>query len=269
MSFRLLALLSFILVSVVGCQLKSAPTKPAAPPAKNNPGTGRTDVLIYGGSGSWGDEIESLKEILAAHGKTYAEYDDKDFNEATDDDLDKFTLVIFPGGDSDDVNNNLTYETRERVRRAVIERGLNYFGLCSGAWLVVSPGPLANGNTYGFQFVTGPWLKQSPFHTMKLQYAVTNAIFPDGRRRKLLWFGGPITPDIPGGVIAKYGDGNPAITQLKAGKGFVILSGLHPTATKKILTKISLFEKEAIDPDLGWQLLSAGLTGSPLAAFSE
>lgn len=262
---RRILFLSFILV-FAGCQLRSAPDKSARPP-KDKPGVGRTDVLIYGGSGSWGDEIDSLKDILAANGKTYAEYDDKQFNEATDADLDRYTLVIFPGGDSNDVSKNLTRETRERVRRAVVERGLNYFGLCSGAWLVVSPE--IKENPYGFQFVTGPWLKQTPFHAMKLEYAVTNAIFPNGSRRKLLWFGGPITPDIPGGVIAKYADGNPAITQMKAGKGFVILSGLHPTATKKILAKINLYEKEAIDPALSWELLQAGLTGKPVTAFSE
>lgn len=259
--------LSLILMSVVGCGLKSPP-KPSGP-AKNKPGVGHTDVLIYGGLGSWGDEIESLKELLAAHGKTYAEYDDKQFNDATDADFDKFSLVIFPGGDSNDVNRNLTMETRDRIRRAVLERGLNYFGLCSGAWLVVSPQNRLKENVYGFQFVTGPWLKQTPLFEMKLEYAVTNAIFPNGSRRKLLWFGGPITPNIPGGVIAKYGDGTPAITQMRAGKGFVILSGLHPTANKKILSKISLYEKEAIDPELGWRLLEAGITGKPLPAFSE
>jgi hypothetical protein len=82
-----------------------------------------------------------------------------------------------------------------------------------------------------------------------------------------LWFGGPITPDLPGGVIARYPDGNPAISQMKIGKGFAILSGFHPTANKKILGALGLFEKEAIAPELGWTMIDAAIRGEPMAAF--
>jgi hypothetical protein len=164
-----LALFLISLTVLIGCQLHKAPAPPPAPVPFDNPGEEHTDVLIYGGEGSWGDEIDSLKQILFAHGKTYVEYDDEQFNEAEDDELEMFSLIIFPGGDSDKVTANLTPMARERIRKAVVDQGLNYLGFCAGAWLVVSPDPKPGEDRYGFQLVNGPWLKQTPFFEQGLE----------------------------------------------------------------------------------------------------
>lgn len=256
------------LVLAAGCTLRSPASAPAVAPV-DNPGVGHTDVLIYSGAGSWGDEIDSFKEILFAHGKTYQEADDDDLNNFDGDDLKTYSMVLFVGGDSDRITAKLKPETRALLRDAVQKDGLNYLGFCAGAWLVISPEPKLGEDVYGFHLIDGPWLKQTSFNQQGLEFAVANTLFPDGNHRRLLWFGGPITPDIPGGVIAKYPDGNPAITQMRAGKGFVIISGLHPAANKKILSKISLFDKEVIAPELGWQLLEAAIAGAPIKAFAE
>jgi glutamine amidotransferase-like uncharacterized protein len=263
------ALLLVSLVMSVSCHLHSPPASSALNVPDDNPGTDHTDVLLYTGEGSWGDEIDSLKQILFAHGKTYEEMDDGDFNALDADDLKMYSMVLFAGGDSDKVSAQLNPEIRSLLRKAVKEKGLNYLGFCAGAWLVVSPEPKPEEEDYGFHLIDGPWLDQTSFYNQGRKSAIANALFPDGRRRNLLWFGGPVTPDVPGGVIAKYPDGKPAITQLQAGKGFVIISGLHPAANKKILSKIHLFTKAPIAPDLGWTMLDAAIRGKPMAAFSE
>ncbi len=97
-------------------------------------------------------------------------------------------------------------------------------------------------------------------------FALDEAQFADGTRRKLLWYGGPVTPEIPGGVIARYSDGSPAISQMQSGKGFVIISGLHPAATKSILDWLGIRDQEAIAPEFAWELLRAVIQGKALSA---
>ena len=266
---RGLAIISLLTATLCGCNLRSPPPPVSAPVPVQNPGKERTDVLIYGGVGAWGEEIESIKNILIAHGKTYVEYDDFTFNELTETKFEQFSLVIFAGGNSDRTSQKLKPETKRNLQNAVINRGVNYLGFCSGAWLAVSPEPRDAGEHYGFQFLTGPWLEHTPYDQQNLHYSVVQASFPDGVTRKLLWFGGPITPDIPGGVVARYPDGRPAISQIKSGKGFVIISGLHPAATKPILKSLSVYEREAIAPELAWSMIDAGLSAKPMAAFLE
>ena len=64
--------------------------------------------------------------------------------------------------------------------------------------------------------------------------AITRELSADVMSRDLLWYGGPVTPDVLGGVIAKYPDGNPAIIQIWSGNGFMTLSGVHPAAPQSI-----------------------------------
>lgn len=252
----------FLAIFLSACGLKSPPPSTKLAP-DNNPGEDRTEVLIYSGEGSWGDEVDSLAEILYSHHITYMEWDEDDLNHATDEDISKFSLILFPGGDSDLVTKYLKLETRDRIRKAVREDGVNYLGFCAGAWAVVSP----EKDAYGFRLLEGPYLKRTPYYKKGLEFSIAKAEFPDGSHRDLLWFGGPVTPDIPGGVIAKYPDGSPAISEMFAGKGFVIISGLHPAVNKLILNKIELYNKEAIDPKYAWKLLNAALNAKPLPAF--
>lgn len=259
-------LCNIILVAIflTACQLQSPPAKVKTAP-DNNPGTDHTDVLIYSGEGSWGDEVDSLAEILYAHGRTYVEWDEDQLNKASEEDIKKFSLILFPGGDSDLVTKYLSLETRNRIRKAVREEGLNYLGFCAGAWAVISP----EKDAYGFRLLEGDYLQQTPYFKKGLEFSLAKAEFPDGRRRDLLWFGGPITPDIPGGVVARYPDGKPAISQMYAGRGFVVISGLHPAANKIILNKIELYNKEAIAPTYAWKLIDAALNVKPLPTFVD
>jgi hypothetical protein len=260
----MLRLWNIIIVAILlgACTLQSPPPKTKSAPDQNA-GADRTDVLIYSGEGSWGDEVDSLAEILYEHNVTYVEWDEDDLNDASEKSLRQFSLILFPGGDSDLVTKYLKPETRDRIRKAVREEGTNYLGFCAGAWAVVSP----EKDNYGFRLVEGPYLQRTPYYKKGLEFSIANAEFPDGTRRDLLWFGGPVTPDIPGGVIAKYPDGTPAISEMYAGKGFIIISGLHPAVNKLILNKIELYNKQAIDPKYAWKLMNAALHSQPLPAF--
>lgn len=232
-------------------------------------GTDQTDVLIYSGPGSWKEEIKSLKEILYQNGATYEDLKPNQFNEMSIEDFLKYKVILFAGGDAPTVRNALKPETRARIREAVQKYGMNYLGFCAGAWLAVAPAPTAVGEdvVYGIGVVDGPLLKESFLTQSRNSNALDRASFPGGTQRNLLWYGGPTTPELPGGVLARYSDGSPAISQIRSGSGLVIISGLHPAATKPILSWLGLYDKEAVAPEYAWTLLQAVIENQTLPAF--
>jgi len=184
------------------------------------------------------------------------------------DELSKYALMIFPGGDAPTITKSLTADTHAKLREAVQKRGVDYLGFCAGAWLAISPAPQPGEDVfYGIGVVAGPIQQQNYLYKEGREFAIAKASFPDGTHRDLLWYGGPITPDIPGGVLAKYPDGTPAITQINSGEGLVIVAGLHPTANLAILNVLGLSDPEAIAPDYAWKLIAAGIHHTPLPAF--
>ena len=234
----------------------------------SSPGDDHTEVLIYGGPGSWASEVESLKVILYNHGASYQEVSPAQLNSMSLDELTQSNLIIFPGGDAPTVTLNLSAETHAKLREAVQQRGMSYLGFCAGAWLAVAPAPLPHQDvSYGLGIVDGPVLEPNYLSKEGRHFALSKASFPDGTQRDLLWYGGPITPNVAGGVIAKYPDGSPAISQIWSGKGLVMVSGLHPTATQAILEVLGLINRDAIAPDFAWKMLDGVIHRKPLAAF--
>jgi hypothetical protein len=47
----------------------------------------------------------------------------------------------------------------------------------------------------------------------------------------------------------------------------VIISGLHPAANKSILSRVHLFDPEAIAPDFAWELLDGAIHHRHLPTF--
>lgn len=263
--------ISMILISLfffTACVRPSAPTPDAAPDSYQSASASKTDFLIYEGPGSWRAELRSLKNILYSNGATYETLSPDKINRLSRKDFEKYNAIMFVGGNARTVRKNLSKDTRALIREAVQMQGLNYLGFCAGAWLAVAPEPSLNEDVVaGIGVVSGPLLNITSLEKQGLHYSLDKSIFPDGSRKNLLWYGGPITPDIPGGVIAKYSDGTPAISQIRSGRGMVIISGLHPAATRSILRSINLEDREAIDPVFTWDLLKATINGTSLPAF--
>lgn len=264
-----------LLLLFVGCAKPMDPPKlPVAAQAAGASvpdtwaGQGRSDVVIFGGVTAWKAEVDSIKAILYKHGATYEEIDSERLNAFTLDDFARYKLLIFPGGYAPTMVDFMTLATRERIRSAVQLGGLNYLGFCAGAWIAVGPAP-APGQplAYGLGVANGAYLDKNFLGKKGLDHAIDRARFADGSRRNLLWYGGPVTPSLPGGVVARYSDGAPAVSQMRSGQGFVIVSGLHPAATMPMLEFLGLNDKEAIAPDFAWMLLKAGIQGKPMPAF--
>ena len=199
---------------------------------------------------------------------SYEEVDSKGLDEMPLDQLTSFGALVVPGGYAPTITASLSAQTHAKLREAVQVRGMSYLGFCAGAWLAVAPAPAAGQDVaYGVGLVDGPVLQENYLEKQGLEFKIVQAEFPGGAKRDLLWYGGPITPEAPGGVVARYPDGTAAITQVHSGQGFVTLSGLHPTATPAILGVLGLSDPDAVAPDLSWQLLDSTLRQSPLPTY--
>ena len=93
--------------------------------------------------------------------------------------------------------------------------------------------------------------------------AMVDVKFADGSVRNLVWWGGPITPEWPGGVIARYETGDPAISQTWSGKGFVVVSSPHPEAPQGWRSTAGT-DSDGLDDDVAIQLIRAALDQKPL-----
>jgi glutamine amidotransferase-like uncharacterized protein len=249
-------------------------TNTGDPSALNEPranSAGRTwkiDALLFAGSGTWGTEVTNLKNILNAHGASYQVVTSAQLNAMSVDDLAQFGLLIFPGGSGGTEAGSLSSQAHANLREAVQSRGVNYIGFCAGSFIAQAPAPAPGQDvSYGLGIVNGPVLDYYYLENQGTDIAMTLLTFAGGATQDILWYGGPVTPNISGGVIAKYPDGNPAITELWSGNGFVILSGVHPTADQATLTAMGVSSSDGTHQDTAWNLIYSALHQQALPAI--
>lgn len=248
-----------------------APAPAPAPTATTSPATPRafkTDALLFNGQGTWSTEVSSLMNIMHEHGMTYKAVGSAELDGMSVDEIAEYGMLIIPGGSGGTIAGSVSADTHARLREAVQKRGVGYIGFCAGAFVAAAPAPAPGRDvSYGFGVVDGPVMDYYYLENQGTSMAMTMATFADGSKRDLLWYGGPVTPNTPGGVIAKYPNGDPAITQIWSGKGFVIVSGPHPAAPRSVSSSSGLKDSDGEDFDLTWTLLSAVLQQKPLQAF--
>jgi len=229
-----------------------------------------TDILIYAGDYAAYDDPEAIAQIVASHGATYRLVTSAELNAMTLDELAGFGAIAWPGGYAGYQSESLTGETRQRIRQAVRERGVGFVGFCAGTFIAVTPeGKDGQAPDYGFSLIgSGDLLPYYYLEDEGTDTAMVQGKFADGTTRDLVWWGGPVVPAFPGGVIARYAapghESEPMISQTWAGNGFVVLSGPHPEAPQSWRDKLGLEDSDGLDWDLAWKLIDAARTHVPL-----
>ncbi|MCM2321853.1 MAG: hypothetical protein NDJ90_01180 [Oligoflexia bacterium] len=227
-------------------------------------------ALIFAGEGTNLSNADALTELAQSHFLAYRFVTSSELDAMSTEELKQYRLLVWPGGESSEMNDSLREETRTRVRDAVRESGLGYVGFCAGAWLAVGPpAPFGHPPYWGFGIVPAPFLEEydpngeapNPIG------AIVKIFFPGGKSRHLVWWGGPFFTEFPAGVLARYPDGTAAITQVEAGAGFVTLSGLHPEAPQSWRDGERLHDPDGLDLDLAWRLIESTVKRERLAAF--
>ena len=226
------------------------------------------DALVFAGTDTWEVEVMTIREILTDHGAGSRQVTSAELNEMSLDQIAEYRMLIVPGGNAITMTSSLTAETHARLRAAVQERGMSYLGFCAGAWMAIAPAPEPGKDVvYGLGVVDGPIQEKTSMEEQGHHIRMNRAALGDGSYRHLLWYGGPITPDQGGSVVAKYADGKPAITQIRSGNGFVTVSGLHPAVPDFVKVQLSMEDDDGSDYELAWKILESGLYQKPLPAF--
>jgi glutamine amidotransferase-like uncharacterized protein len=187
-----------------------------------SPAKGDGDILLFQGTGTSRNDVTAIGALLRESGLAFSTADTAQMNAMKAEDLRRYRLLIMPGGNFEDMGNALTLEAAANMAAAV-RGGLNYLGICAGAFIA--------GNTpyNGLNLTDG---RQFHFYTLESQGFRKSAVWitaSDGSRSEQYWEDGPELSGW-GEPIARYPDGTPSAVQGKAGEGWVVLIGTHPEA---------------------------------------
>lgn len=179
-------------------------------------------ILLFAGHGTSPNDVVAIERILADRQLVYATATSRQLDDLSETQLRAFRLLIVPGGNFVEIGNGLDAATSARLRGAV-GGGLNYLGICAGAFFAGhSPYnglDLTSGVRFPFYSAEGRGVRKS---------AVAISI-PDGPIVEHYWEDGPELRGW-GEVVARYPDGTAAVVQGTFGGGWVVLSGTHPEA---------------------------------------
>jgi glutamine amidotransferase-like uncharacterized protein len=189
-----------------------------APPAPRNP----PPILLFTGSGTSAGDVAAVKAILKDQHLEYSTVNSRQLNGMNESQLMAYRLMVVPGGNFIDISESLTPSTTANIHNAV-QAGLNYLGICAGAFLAAHASynslNLTSGVRFGFYSAERRGIRKAAVVIAGVSTPPIEHYWEDG-------------PELTGWgtVVGKYPDGTPAIVEGPSGKGWVILTGVHPEA---------------------------------------
>ena len=217
------------------------------------------DILLFNGNGVSRNGVAALEALLEANGFRYDTIDSPRLDALPDGRLREYRLFIVPGGNFEVLGQGLKRETVARVRAAVRD-GLNYHGICAGAFFAGNS-PFNGLNLTGVQF---------HFYAISSD-GIRKAVVPiktaDGHTYDQYWEDGPQLSGW-GDVVASYPDGTPAVVQGHLGVGWVVLSGVHAEAPEGWRESMRFRTSAEIDNAFAVTLIRAALERTALTQFS-
>jgi hypothetical protein len=168
-------------------------------------------------------------------------------------------LLIVPGGNFEDIGNGLTATTTSNIRKAV-RGGLNYLGMCAGAFFA------GNSPYNGLNLTEGVGFKFYALENRNIRKAAVRIEIAGSATFDHYWEDGPQLTGW-GDVVAKYPDGTPAIVQGTTGDGWVVLSGIYPEAPDSWRRGLTFSTPAQVDNAYAATLIGAALHRMPLAHY--
>jgi glutamine amidotransferase-like uncharacterized protein len=221
--------------------------------------TGSEPILLFEGTGASRGSVSALRAILEANHLTYATVTSAELERLDEAALQRHQLLIVPGGNFVDMGEGISRGAGLRIRDAV-HHGMNYLGVCAGAFL-------AGDSPYnGIDLTTGV---RFPFYSLEakgIRKAAVSITSADGTTLEHYWEDGPQMTGW-GEVVARYPDGTPAIAQGAVGSGWVVLTGVHPEATEKWRHGMNFTTPASVDNEYAAQLIRAALERKRLPHF--
>jgi glutamine amidotransferase-like uncharacterized protein len=255
------ALLVLLSIAFTACEKGSMAAKgvdasPSSPVGLGGP----APILLFTGTGTSPNDVAAVATMLNSNHLNYSTANSFQLNRMSESQIRGFRLLIVPGGNFIDMGKSLTAGTAENIRRAV-QNGTNYLGVCAGAFLAGDSAyynglNLTSGVRFGFYSAENQGIR-------KAAVAIASAGAPTLDQ---YWEDGPQFTGW-GAVVAKYPDGTPAIVQGTFGRGWVILSGVHPEAPENWRRGMAFGTPTRDDNAYAGMLIQAALNRSALAHY--
>jgi len=248
-----------ILLTLASFSLVAAASTSSSIIAGPSPGNDRPAILLFVGRGTSPGDVAALKQILNRNHLDFAAADSNQFNDLTESQFAAYRLLIIPGGNFEEIGKGLSATTTANIRKAV-RGGLNYLGICAGAFFAGNSPYNGLNLTEGVRF---------PFYALEnrnIRKAAVAIQVAGSATFDHYWEDGPELTGW-GDPIAKYPDGTPAIAQGTVGRGWVVLSGVHPEAPDSWRKGLTFSTPAQIDNAYAATLIGAALNRRPLAHY--
>jgi len=213
-------------------------------------------ILLFNGSGTSPVDVAAIEDVLKSHGLDYSTAGSWGMNSMSAAQVREYRLLIFPGGNFIKIGNGLSASATANLRDAV-QHGVNYLGICAGAFLAGDSPYNGLNLTAGVQF---------PFYSAEAQGVRKAAVAisaPGAPALDQYWEDGPQLSGW-GSVVGRYPDGTPAIVEGAVGSGWVVLSGVHPEAPENWRGGMVFRTPASVDHDYAATLIRAALNREPL-----
>ena len=261
-SFGLLALISCMLLAFTACGTPGSTL--GTPAAKSNAvplnSSKSPSILLFVGKGTSSSDVSAVEAILSDNNLSYATATSSQLNGMSQSTLETYKLLIVPGGNSITIGNNLHSATTTNIHNAVINGGLHYLGICAGGFF----GGYSIYN--GLNLTNGVWFNFYADYNKGIHKEAVEVSSPNASPLDQYWQDGPQFTGW-GSIVGKYPDGTPAIVEGTSGKGWVMLSGVHPEAPASWRTGMTFTTSVATDNAYAGTLINAALNGTSLAHY--
>jgi len=249
---RLLFCLVLFVLNLAGCD----PPGDSAGPLSS----GRVPpVLLFNGTGTSPNDVVAIETLLGKSRISYSTANSAQLNAMSAARLRSYQLIIIPGGDFTRIGSGLRKETSAKLRDAV-QHGVNYLGICGGAFFAGRSPYNGLNLTSGVQF---------GFYSAEARGVRKTAVLISGAKAPALdqyWEDGPQLSGW-GAVVGRYPDGTPAVVQGQSGEGWIILTGVHPEAPESWRGGMDFTTPASVDHAYAVTLIGAALERRRLPHF--
>jgi glutamine amidotransferase-like uncharacterized protein len=208
-------------------------------------------ILLFNGSGTSPNDVTAIEKILVENDFRYTTVNSRQLNEMNQSQLRTYRLLIVPGGNFEQIGNGLTPSSTVNVRNAV-RHGLNYFGICAGAFFA------GNSPYNGPNLTSGVRFTFYALEDQGVRKAAVEITIAGSSAQTHYWEDGPQLSGW-GNVVAKYPDRTPAIVEGNTGDGWVVLSGIHPEAPESWRRGLTLTTPASVNNAYAATLISTAL----------
>jgi hypothetical protein len=235
-----------VLIAFTGCEGRNVPV-------------GKAQILLFNGTGTSPNDVTAFETILKSRRADYVKVNSAQLNSMSQSQMQEFSLFIVPGGNFIKIGNGLSHAAASNIRSAV-QNGLNYLGVCAGAFLAGS------SPSNGFNLTSGVKFGFYSAEERGIRKAAVPIAVPGYPTLEHYWEDGPQLAGW-GTVVGKYPDGTPAIVQGTCGSGWVILSGVHPEAPANWRRGMNFTTLASTDNAYAWNLIQAALNREMLPHY--